>query len=190
MALANDVSLFETGYLFTGQSDLVGSFTEAEAVMNNIAGHWVQRADDAASNATTYLTGVNVWDPNGNPERWGLNLSGAFDVDLGRPVGPPFVIREGTDGKGNPYKIFGRAFACGFAVVRHRDPWDGDLDESTAVQFDLPGEYAPVNLDGQFLRPVTTWSLRNGAGQVFVADGSGPNLVPPAAPENLREGTE
>jgi len=131
-----------------------------------------------------------VWDPVGYPDKFAKNLAPAFDIDLGRPVGPPYVIQSGTDGAGHEYKIFGRAFACGFAVVRHRDPYNGDFNEGTAVQFDLPGEYTPVDLEGRELRPTTTWSLRNGEAAMFVAEAGAPNLVAPAPPQNLREGNE
>lgn len=186
-ALAAGVSLFETGYVFKGRGDLVGSFTDEEAIMNNIAGHWVHRADDRGMSATTYILGANVWDAVNYPDQFARNLAPAFDIDLGRPLGPPYEIQSGTDGKGYSYKVFGRAFACGFAVVRHRDPYNGDFDATTAVQFDLPREYTPVTLMGSELRPTTTWSLRNGEGQIFLAAPGEPNLVAPAPPTNLRE---
>jgi hypothetical protein len=186
-ALAAGVSIFETSYVFRGRGDLVGSFTEDEAIINNIAAHWVHRADDRGMDATTYILGANVWDPVNYPDKFAKNLAPAFDIDLGRPLGPPYEIQSGTDGKGYSYKVFGRAFSCGFAVVRHRDPYDGDFDETTAVQFDLPREYTPVTLMGDELRPVTSWTLRNGEGQIFLAAPGEPNLVAPAAPTNLRE---
>ena len=187
-AINAGVGIFETGYLFKGRGDLAGSFTDEEAVMNNVAGHWVHRADDAGAApwATTYLLGANVWDAASDQQRWELNLLPIFDVDLGRPLGPPFLLAEGTDGKGYSYRVYGRRFHCGMAVVRHRDPYDGDFDAATAVQFDLDGEYIPVDANGNLMPATTTWTLRNGQGQVFLNSGNLRDTLAPAPPENLR----
>jgi hypothetical protein len=187
-ALSQGVGIFETGYVFKGRSGLAGSFTDDEAIMNNLAAHWVHRADDTGMNATTYLLGVNVWDAASQPDKWGRNLAGAFDVDLGKPLGPPYVMNSGIDGKGNNFKVYGRPYTCGFAVVRHREPYDGDFDEATRVNFDLPDEYSPVDLDGNELRPESTWSLVNGEGQLFIAPSGVGNTLAPENPKNLREG--
>ncbi len=186
-ALAQGVGLFETGYVFKSRAGLAGSFTDDQAIMNNLASHWVHRADDTGLTATTYLLGVNVWDAASQPEKWAKNLAGAFDVDLGKPLGPPYVIQSGVDGKGNDYKIYGRPLTCGFAVVRHREPYNGDFDAATAVTFDLPDEYSPIDLNGLELRPVATWTLVNGEGQIFVAPSGVGNTLAPEAPKNLRE---
>lgn len=188
-ALNAGISIYETGYLFQGAGGINGSFTQEQAVMNNIASHWVHRADDAGTGASTFILGVNVWDIYAEQTKWELNLSPAFDVDLGRPLGPPFVLQQGTDGKGYPYKVFARSLQCGLAVVRHRDPYNGDFDEATAVAVDLNDLYAPVDIHGAILSMVDTWSLRNGQGQIFLADGSAgtPDSVAPENPTNLRQ---
>lgn len=186
-ALNAGVGIFETGYLYKSGGGLAGSFSDDEALMNNIGGHWVHRADDTGLNATTYILGANVWDAASDPTRWAMNLKGAFDVDLGKPLGPPFLLKEGTDGKGNAYEIYGRRLNCGFAVVRHRDPYDGDFDSATAVNFDLQGQYIPIDINGNLGSPTTTWTLRNGQAQIFFYSDLEPDDVPTNAPENLRE---
>ena len=157
--------------------------------MNNIASHWVHRADDAGTGASTFILGVNVWDIYAEQQKWELNLSPAFDIDLGRPLGAPTVLQEGTDGKGYHYKVFARRLQCGLAVVRHRDPYNGDFDDATGVDVDLKQPYAPVELQGGVKAPVQSWKLRNGQGQIFVAaENVGlPDAVPPNPPSNLRK---
>lgn len=187
-ALNAGVGIFETGYLLKSRGDVAGSFTDEEAVVNNVAAHWVHRADDEGKEATTYILGANVWDAVNQLDKFRLNLAPIFDYDLGRPLTTPYVVQEGTDPKGYAYRVYGRQLQCGFALVRHRDPYDGDFDGATAVEVQLDGEYVPINFDGTLGQPTTTWTLRNGEGQIFLSTGVERDDVPPGAPGNLREG--
>jgi hypothetical protein len=168
-AIAAGVGIFETGFKATTVSGRVGSFSDEEALMNVVAGHWVHRAPDLGTGAATYLLGNNVWDLVGNLNEWEWNLKPVFDIDLGAPAGPPFILDSGTDPSGNAYRVYARQLACGLAIVRHRHPWDGDFDATSAVTVDLGGSYLPLTMDGETQTLTSSWSLRNGQGQVFLS---------------------
>ena len=167
-AIAAGVSIFETGFKATTRPSTVGVFTDEEAMMNVVGAHWVHRAPDLGTGAATFVLGNPVWDIANNLDEWSWNLRPIFDIDLGAPTGPPFILAAGTDPNGNPYEVYARELACGLAIVRHLQPYNGAFDESSSVTVDLGGSYVPLTMSGETQTATSTWSIRNGQGQVFL----------------------
>lgn len=165
-ANAAGVAVFHPGYATTEISGYAGSYTRDQAAMNGLALEWVIRTANDETGVHSTLQGVQVNSPVG--EGFETNLLGVFDIDLGRPLGDPYLLTRGTDGAGYPYAVYARDFACGISIVRARGEWSENIDETTAIDVTLPESLSPVDCNGATLAPTTTWTLRNGQGQIFL----------------------
>lgn len=162
------ISTVHPGYATLTVSSVAGEYTRDQAAMNNLGLQWVVRSSAPSADGHTFFLGVQENSPSMNWEAWSTNLQPAFDADLGQPDGPPFLLAEGRDGKGYDYRVYGRRFACGLAVTRVRGSYDEDFDEATAVDVDLGEELVPVAMGGGTLAATSSWSFRNGSGQIFL----------------------
>lgn len=160
LAQAGGVDLFEMGNIATSVYPYQGSYTTDEAMMNNLGLHWVTRTPNVI--AWNYPAGVNT-------TAWDNNMRGIFDTDLGQPLEDPQVLTTGTDGRGYAYTVYSRRFSCGLAIVRQHGVYNQDIDVSTAVTVTLPGNYIPLDADGNAFPETNQATLRNGQALLFLS---------------------
>lgn len=195
MALFNNVKaahragvrVWLTGRQRTSVDPLPGTFTRDESLMNCLALFWLVRHADSYFLGYPHTWRVDNYggvDYLGNPipnedEDWGLNLKLGYDVDLGGPMGDPYVIQSGNftdyNGVSRTYKVYARQFTKGLTLVRANGGWGVyAIDATTAVTVTLPFSCIPVTIDGAQLPTVTQWSIRNGQAQIFLKVPVGP----------------
>ncbi len=160
LAQAAGIDLFELGVIATTVVPQQGSYTTDEAMMNNLGLHWVTRTPNVI--AWNYIAGVHT-------AAWDNNMRGIFDTDLGQPLEDPQVLTTGTDGHGYAYNVYSRRFSCGLAIVRQRGDYNQDFDASTAVTVTLPGNYIPLDADGNAFPETNQATLRNGQALMFLS---------------------
>ena len=51
-----------------------------------------------------------------------------------------------------------------------RGNYDEHIDEKTAVTVDLGGTWVPIAPEGHALDTTSTWTFRNGTGQIFLRE--------------------
>ncbi|TMH30304.1 MAG: hypothetical protein E6H66_18525, partial [Betaproteobacteria bacterium] len=83
-AHAAGVDLFQPGLSVTNQPPYAGDYTPAEALMNTLSLHWVTRTPNVLILGHQANTVMNA--------DWQQNQSAIFDVDLGAPLGDPYVL--------------------------------------------------------------------------------------------------
>jgi hypothetical protein len=131
--------------------------------MNTLSLHWVTRTPNV------FILGHQV---NAVAKAdWQQNTKPIFDVDLGAPLGDPFVLATGADAHSPPYAytIYARKFSCGLGVVRERGASNEDFDSTTSVTLRFPEQYIPIDVDGHTSAPTSQWNLRSGQGQMFIS---------------------
>jgi len=173
LAQASGIELFQPGLSVTAAAPNAGTYTSDEALMSTLSLHWVTRTSNVLilghqSNAVMR-------------DDWPQNTKAIFDVDLGPPLGDPYVLATGTDGHSPayPYTIYAREFSCGLAIVRERGTSNEDIDPTTSTVVQLPRQYIPVDADGNTGYATSQWDLRNGQGQIFISS----NVIdPPCTP--------
>ncbi|MBI3963493.1 MAG: hypothetical protein HY341_00685 [Candidatus Kerfeldbacteria bacterium] len=171
-AQAAGIDILETGNITTSVFGRQGSFTTDEAIMNMLGQFWVMRTPNII--LWGYPAGVHT-------AAWDNNMRAIFNTDIGQPLEDPQVLTTGTDGRGYPYTVYRRRFACGLAIVRERGVYNEEFDDATAVTVDLPDTYFPLDVDGN--TPVTAVdqaTLRNGQALLFLAQSTTP---PPCTPD-------
>jgi hypothetical protein len=157
------IDLFQPGLSVTTIPPNAGSFSNDEALMNTLSLHWATRTPNV------FILGHQV--NTVMKTDWQQNTKPIFDVDLGPPLGGPFVLATGADGHSPPYAytIYARKFSCGLAIVRERGASNEDFDSTTSVALRLPEQYIPIDVDGHTYAPTDRWNLRSGQGQMFIS---------------------
>ncbi|MCP4632970.1 MAG: T9SS type A sorting domain-containing protein [candidate division Zixibacteria bacterium] len=103
----------------------------------------------------------------------------AFEHDVGQPLGAMYTAQSGTDGGGQSYTLRARDFSS--AIVLYRNASGGNYGNSSAVTYDLGGNYRQLYYDGSLGGITTQASIRNCEGKIYVPDGGSGN-VPPTQP--------
>lgn len=171
LAQAEGIDLYQPGLSIMDRPPYAGNYTADEALMNTLGLHWVTRTPNVIFLGHQANNVLHV--------EWSQNLKPIFDVDFGAAVGDPYVLTTGTDSKGYAYTIYARLLSCGLAIVRERGSWNQDIDPATGVTVELPGEYIPIDVDGNAFPATDQWTLRNGQAQVFIAlDVTNPPCTP------------
>ena len=154
-------------YMATNTRTVVGqpgSYTLPEIMLGNLCWFLLSRT----SQSIFFQQGSN------SPvvEDWeSLTWIGAMDVAdrfLGEAVGEPYVLAEGTDPLGYPYRIHAREYQAGFVVLRNRGSWDESIEAKTAVNAPLPRWLQPISPEGAAGPLVDSVTLRNGQGALFI----------------------
>jgi hypothetical protein len=158
------IASFYSATMTSSVSGHPGSYTQAEVMLGNLCWFLTTRSPLTLF----YQQGTNA----PNTTQWdALTWIGAMDVadrDLGEASGPPYTIAQGTDPLGNPYVVKARHYANGLVVLRNRGDWNQGIEPETAVTVSLPGSLHPVAAAGTTGAPVSTVSLRNGQGAIFL----------------------
>ena len=164
VAAAAGISCFYSAAMTSSVSGHTGSYTTAEVMLGNLCWYLMTRSPLTFF----YQQGTNApsttqWDA--------LTWIGAMDVadqDIGDAVGAPYTIAQGTDPLGNNYVVKARQYTNGFVVLRNVGDWNQGIEIQTAVNVTLPGSLYPVTPDGVTGAAVSSISLRNGQGAMFL----------------------
>ncbi len=100
----------------------------------------------------------------------------ALEVNVGHPVGPRVLAFEGKDANGKAVRVWRREFERALVFMRSKTSWDyNDYGDGTQVSLALPaGErWYPLHSDGSLGLPVTSVTLRNPEGMIFLKGSMG-----------------
>lgn len=94
----------------------------------------------------------------------------AFQFGLGAPTGARSVLASGTDGAGQPFQVFARAFTNALVVYRPMQNWARTkFGDATAMAVPLPaGSWRVLRSDGTQGPAVSSVTLRNGEALILV----------------------
>jgi len=159
------IATFYSATMTRTVSGHTGSFSYAQTILGNLAWYLVSRTE------LTYLFEMGTSSPS--TAGWdSLTWRGCLDVatqQLGEAVGDPYVLDQGTDPMGNPCAVYARHYENGLAVVRPRGNWNQGIETTTAITVNLPSQLYPLKPDGTLSGKVTSISLRNGEGAIFLS---------------------
>ncbi|HZM17021.1 MAG TPA: T9SS type A sorting domain-containing protein, partial [Candidatus Krumholzibacteria bacterium] len=164
LASSAGISCFYSATMTNSVSGHVGQYSYAETMLGNLAWYLVTRTPGTLF----YEMGTSVpsaagWDS--------LTWRGCLDVanrELGAAVGAPYTLASGTDPLGNAYVVKARDYERGLAVLRNRGDWDEGIETGTAVSVNLPRSLSPVSPAGNTGSFVSSVTLRNGQGMLFL----------------------
>jgi hypothetical protein len=166
LAADHGIESFYLSMVTTQAGSYPGVFNYDQALMGSLAWFLTTRT------AQTSLFLEGTFDPRATG--WDtLTWRGAVDVadnTLGDAVGDPFTLASGVDPLGQEFVVKARRYTNGLAVVRPRGEWNQGIAPATAVTVELPSLLAPVSPAGDVGSPVSTVTLRNGQGALFVGD--------------------
>jgi len=164
LAAGAGISCFYSATMTSSVSGHPDSFTQQEVMLGNLCWYLMTRTPLTFF----YQQGTNA----PNTTQWDqLTWIGAMDVadhDLGEAVGAPYTLAQGTDPMGNNYAVKARQYTNGLVVLRNRGDWNQGVETQTAVTVSLPGGFFPVSPGGTTSASVTSVSLRNGQGAIFL----------------------
>lgn len=89
-------------------------------------------------------------------------------AQLGFFRGEPYTIASGSDPLGQPYKVWVREYDNGLVLVRKRESYDQVISPNTAVTVSLPRPLHRLEADGSIGDPITSISVGNGRGMLFL----------------------
>ena len=146
-------------------SGRAATLSHGEALLGSLAWHLTTRTEQSIEFLFGDVTSPRTagWDT--------LTWHGCVDVvnnQLGTVVGDPYVLAQGTDPVGYPYKVTARNYTNGLVLVRNRGRWDEGIEPETAVSVPLPASLASVEPSGAIGAPVSAFSMRNGTGAIFL----------------------
>ncbi|HYV50826.1 MAG TPA: FlgD immunoglobulin-like domain containing protein [Dongiaceae bacterium] len=161
---AAGISSFYSATMTSSVSGHPGSYTTDEVMLGNLCWFLMTRTPLTVF----YQQGTNA----PNTTQWdALTWIGAMDVadqDLGEATGAPYTIAQGTDPLGNAYVVKARQYTNGLVLLRNRGDWNQGVEPQTAVTVTLPGVLYPVASQGTTAAGVSSVSLRNGQGALFM----------------------
>jgi len=108
----------------------------------------------------------NGWDVP-HPKEW----LKALEVNVGHPVGPRVLAFQGTDPNGKAVRVWSREFDRALVFIRSKTTWDyNDYGDGTKISLNLPpgDRWYPLRSDGTLGLPVTSVTLRNPEGMIFL----------------------
>jgi hypothetical protein len=86
----------------------------------------------------------------------------AVEVDVGHPLRARHVIANGSDPKGQKYRIYAREFEHALVLMRPAVDWRPTVyGDDTAVEVPLPKPMRLLHRDGTLGPPVRSVQLRN-----------------------------
>jgi hypothetical protein len=115
----------------------------------------------------------------------------AIGVNVGSPLGPRSIYREGADPNGRNYRVWARDFDNALVLSRPLAAWDYQTyDDTTGVTISLPTDdaYLPLYSDGTRGSAANSITLRNAEAAILLKQSRLPDILdttPPAAPTNL-----
>jgi hypothetical protein len=105
---------------------------------------------------------------------WTQHWTAAAAANIGTPTAAMQVVASGNDPENTAlkYEVFGRSYSNGLVLYKplsyKQGAGTGTLDAATATTVQLNGSYQQVNANGTLGPVVTSVSLMNGQGAVFV----------------------
>ncbi len=102
-----------------------------------------------------------------HPRQW----MKAIEVDVGHPLASRVLAYEGKTRNGKPVRIWRREFGKALVFMRSKVSWDYDeYGDESGVSLNLPsGEtWYPLSGNGTLGPPVTSVTLRNPEGMIFI----------------------
>lgn len=154
---------------------------QAGEFLDVVAGYDVPARFDAGNSDTPiarlqlFLLGAYYMISPADPEAMAMHVQAGWkepfakswipaqEVDVGAPLGPRKLYKEGTDPAGMKYHVWIREFERATVLVRPKIYWKDDVyDGSTAVDVPLPaGSYVALRADGRPGPAAATLKLRH-----------------------------
>lgn len=180
LAASNGIRSFYLSRVQTTAGGVSGSYTYQEAQLGNIAWWLTTKTDKTAF----WLNGtVNPAQSDWETKVW-TGVLDDLEATMGPPTGDIYLLQEGTDPLGKPYKVWARDYAGGMSVVRARGDWNQGIGTNTQITLNLPEPLASLDPDGNAGGLASTISIRNGQGLILVREG-GANLEGPPSATSL-----
>lgn len=170
-ARENGVAIFTAAKPITSPGGgLPGTYSEAEAMLANLAWYLVTRSPDTIFfQSGTFNSSSSDFDER----TWSPAMTTTFAA-LEDSDGPVTLFAEGTDPRGREYKVYARSYGEHLALVRPRLRSDEGVETSSAVTLELPGAFRPILSDGRVGNNTSTVGLRSGEGAVLLVAGTAP----------------
>ncbi len=189
LAAANGMTSFYESNMT--QSANGSSISRLDAMMGGLAYYLTARTansqyynfgDMPSPDTSIYSSPTGTW----IGDHW-ANFMDVAEQQLGNPIGAPVQLSTGVDPEGHKYRIIGREYSNGYAMVRARGNWNQGPTAGSATTITLPRSLRPVDVNGVIGSATTQTTMRNGQGKFFLnASGGGPaDTTPPAAVTDL-----
>ncbi|MFH1701749.1 MAG: hypothetical protein ABIE07_14335 [Candidatus Zixiibacteriota bacterium] len=106
---------------------------------------------------------------------------GAIEYNIGTPTAPRYVVASGTDPAGQNYNLYRRDYTNSLMLYRMRG--GSNYGNPSGVSYNLGGSFQELYADGTLGPIVSSATIRNVEGKIFIPEGS--NIIDTIPPDSI-----